>query len=240
MPFSLEHDGPARVNDYMLLTNESEEDGTTVRGRYSSSFRGRRIESTKLKLPEQHFGIVLSLPVKEDPIKQALATASNSTTNQSSTSKKAKTWNQDEEEGETSGLRRSPRKKAAGPSRFAASAIPVKKQIQKFSMDSDDDEDGDKDEDEVEVEVEVVKEVERQEDSEMLPSEEDQAQEEETVAEKVEDIRTLSPQATFGDSLLIWGADGQVDLGDDPYARGLGEWEAIANVVSSQLLKARV
>lgn len=250
MPFNLNHDGKAKVNDYLILKKESSqtesstESDSVSNSHFSSSFRGRRIESTRLNLPEGHSGFLVTLPLKSDP-----KTNINSGVEKSKKSKKLKSdhiqnGNQDGDgdgigsgngEGEESGLRRSPRKKSF-PTKFP-SAIPVKKQIQKFSMDSDSEDEDDKDEEKEQQMEEKEKPEDVEMDQDLEPSiEQDQDQdmmEKQDQEEKEEDKRILTPWATFGKDFLVWGADGQLDLGDDPFHKSLNEWERISKVVST-------
>lgn len=255
MPFNLNHDGKAKVNDYLILkkestaTESSTESDPVSNSHFSSSFRGRRIESTRLNLPEGHSGFLFTLPLKSLP-----KTHINSVVEQSKKSKKLKSdyiengsgdgdgngnGNGNENgEGEESGLRRSPRKKSF-PTKFP-SAIPVKKQIQKFSMDSDSEDEDDKDEEKEQQTEEKEKPEDVEMDQDLEPSmEQDQDQDvtgNEDQELKEEDKRVLTPWATFGKDFLVWGADGQLDLGDDPFHKSLNEWERISKVVSTRRL----
>ncbi|KAF8586466.1 hypothetical protein K439DRAFT_1408866 [Ramaria rubella] len=68
MPFHIEHSGPAPLSTYFLIKpvppSEDESEGTSlaqrVKARFTSAFRGRRMQGITIDLPEGYSGLIFT------------------------------------------------------------------------------------------------------------------------------------------------------------------------------------
>lgn len=244
LPFSINYDGPARVSTYFHPSPvpSTSASATDDEHRQQAAFRGRLLLSRRVPLPEGYSGLVFSTstpapaPVKneaqaEEEERKAKRARLDATREKERTAAVAR------------GLRRSPRKV-------------VRKEVQRFSLDSDDEEEegaeGMKEEGSEATLVAVEEQPQEMKELGDLPTSLDPipvpaartpspepagtiAEEEASTEQELgRDIRYLKPTHTFS-SLDIWHADHAGELGDDVYARGMSEWIGLSAKVNRRV-----
>ena len=208
MPFSIDYDGPAPIDSFLVLrpATSNSTDITTAESSsqsFTSAFRGRTIQSTPLTLPSGYKASVVT-------ISQVAPTPSTSQLNSNKVDVKV-----EEEERE----REKKRQRVTKP--------PARQQ--KFSMDSDDDEEGSDDNADGSVSPEP-----EQPEQPTEPIQPEQPLAASNAEERGTRIRIAPIAEVKGDELTVWGPDGPIDKGDDTFFRTVGEWySVVAPLVSA-------
>lgn len=209
MPFSIEYDGPAPVDTYMVLTAPPKIAGGEAKSdavvhpddtyELESTFRGRRIHGTRIRFPDSYaLGLFQMQRNEARP-------------------------SQEEEHEAVKRAREQP------PKRVQTTAPPAPVRGSRFTLDDDDDEDEDSHTaGDADVEALYGEQSEPADDDAG-----DQGPSEARAVTPAEPSMALKETAHLGDSIWVWGADGPVDRGDDPFVRTCGEWiHVVAPAVS--------
>lgn len=200
MPFSIEYDGPAPVDTYMVFTAPPKAAGDEAKSdavvhpdetdELESTFRGRRIHGTRIQFPDRYaLGLFQMQRNEARPSQQ--------------------------EEHDT--VKRVGKKP---PKRTQTTAPPAPVRGSRFTLDDDDDEEEDSGAADCADEEALYGEQNDPVDDDA----EDQGPGEASATPLALPTMSLKGTAHLGDSIWIWGADGPVDRGDDAFVRTCGEW----------------
>ena len=254
LPFSLAHDGPANVADYFHPTpraSTSSSGAPPAAGLVplQAAFRGRLVCSSPLALPHGYTGLVFSTtaPAPTAPPPAKASAGKRAAPGASSAARPAKRLSLSAVAKPPGGSRRSPRK-----------AVRAAYQLDSDDDEGSDKENGGGIKTEVEEEdrAEVLIEIEEKvveaaaapvavaplslsanpslmiEPPSSPPAKADADIKADDDGALERDVKHLVPVATFG-GLHVWNADfGLANLDDDVYAKGLGEWIRLAEMVS--------
>ncbi|GAC97886.1 hypothetical protein PHSY_005474 [Pseudozyma hubeiensis SY62] len=225
MPFSIAYDGPAPIDSFLVQRSASSPSADAAvddaSESFISAFRGRAIQSTPLPLPPGFEAKVVRVSQVASTSGSASATGSRSHDSLASRAEK------EAEEVERERERASKRRRMANQ--------PPPKQ-QKFSMDSDDDDDDEeRDEAEQDDDDSIAVEPVREPSPRAVPVVDHQPASTAGPTVRIEPIARVHPN-----HLTIWGPDGPIDKGDDPFFRTVGEWySVVAPLVSANPSLAR-
>lgn len=237
MPFGIGYDGPAPIDSFLVQRSASScssgsEPSTaelTEGESFISAFRGRAIQSTPLALPPGFEAKV----VRVSQMVSSGASAGGSSSKVDAMSVQAEAQRQIEAQRQ--------RERAYERRRIAKTKPPARQQ--KFSMDSDDDDGGDDGDDaQDDTAGDVDDDDEEEEESKAAIAAPDLSQDASPQAEPavaahrpetgptihIQPIAQVQPN-----HLTVWGPDGPIDKGDDPFFRTLGEWYSVVTPLVS-------
>lgn len=212
MPFSIDYDGPAPIDSFLVLRPASASDSDVTDGSQSfiSAFRGRAIQSIPLPLPAGYKAKLITVSQVAASAEPAAESSSRDTAAVQEEQAEAKE-------------REAKRQRLAKPPQTQ----------QRFSMDSDDDEDDDDERNRFSQEASS----EPPQPSASLPngaetpkSSRDEARISKEAGPK---IRIAPIAEVSGDELRLWGADGPIDKGDDSFVRTIAEWYSVVSPLVS-------
>ncbi|KAJ9476050.1 hypothetical protein PHBOTO_006123 [Pseudozyma hubeiensis] len=219
MPFSIAYDGPAPIDSFLVQRSAATSSSSDVvvddaSESFISAFRGRAIQSTPLPLPPGFEAKVVR--VSQVASTSGSASAMGSSSDDASARRSEKEAEEMERERERANKRRR-----------MANQPPAKQQ--KFSMDSDDDDD---DDDEERDDVDQTADKDDDASIAAVPIREPSPRAESVIdrqqAETAGPTVHIEPIArVHPNHLMIWGPDGPIDKGDDPFFRTVGEWYSV-------------
>lgn len=232
MPFSIAYDGPAPIDSFLVhrAAPKTSTDASTctsaVKGEESdsfiSAFRGRAIQSTPLPLPAGFVAKVVQ-------VSQAVSVGSIDTDANGASTGDGSILDQRQTREAGDAERQKERARANKRRRIAKQPAPV---LQKFSMDSDDDDEQDQHSDS------AASDDDWEDTNEATESIHDASPPSETIgpSQQLVDNKAQIPGPTVhihpiaqvqSNHLTIWGPDGPIDKGDDPFFRTVGEWYSV-------------
>ncbi|SPC62033.1 uncharacterized protein UHOD_08183 [Ustilago sp. UG-2017b] len=208
MPFSIDYDGPAPIDSFLVLRPAPASDSDVTDGSQSfiSAFRGRAIQSTPLPLPAGYKAKLIT-------VSQVAASAESAA---ESSSRDTAAVQEEQAEAKE---REAKRQRLAKPPQTQ----------QRFSMDSDDDEDDDDERNGFSQEASPEPHqpsVSLSNSAETPKSSRDEARISKEAGPK---IRIAPIAEVSGDELRLWGADGPIDKGDDTFVRTIAEWYSVVS-----------
>ncbi|KAJ1036231.1 hypothetical protein NDA18_000096 [Ustilago nuda] len=207
MPFSIDYDGPAPINSFLVLRPASASDSDATDGSQSfiSAFRGRAIQSTPLPLPAGYKAKLITVSQVAASAGPAAESSSRDTAAVQEEQTEAK-----EKEAKRQRLAKPPQTQ------------------QRFSMDSDDDDERNGFSQETSSEPPQP--------SASLPNGAEtpkSSQGEARISKEAGPRIRIAPIAEVsGDELRLWGADGPIDKGDDTFVRTIAEWYSVVSPLS--------